>query len=100
MPLGEILSYQNDGTFRRKEAKPGESKIEGLVDGHFDEYNAALYFVDILHGLAYLHEKHIVHRDLKPEKCVGLLYCDCGLLLHDAFVDRVGGAASCHSSPF
>ena len=68
MPLGEILTYQHDGTFRRKEPKPGEPKIEGLVNGHFDEYHAALYFVDILHGLAYLHEKHIVHRDLKPEK--------------------------------
>lgn len=63
MPLGEILTYQNDGTFRRKEPKKGEPTIEGLVDGHFDEFNAALYFVDILHGLAYLHEKHIVHRD-------------------------------------
>lgn len=68
MPLGEILTYQNNGTFRRKEPKRGEPMIEGLIDGHFDEDNAALYFVDILHGLAYLHEKHIVHRDLKPEK--------------------------------
>ena len=74
MPLGEILSYQNDGTFRRKQPKKGEPTIDGLVDGHFDEYNAALYFVDILHGLAYLHEKHIVHRDLKPEKCVLLKF--------------------------
>ncbi|EEC44381.1 predicted protein, partial [Phaeodactylum tricornutum CCAP 1055/1] len=54
MPLGEILTYQNDGTFR-------------LVDGHFDEFHASLYFVDILHGLAYLHQHHIIHRDLKPE---------------------------------
>ena len=68
MPLGEILTYQNNGTFRRKEPINGEPMIEGLVDGHFDECKAALYFVDILHGLAYLHEKHIVHRDLKPEK--------------------------------
>lgn len=69
MPLGEILTYQNDGTFRRKEPK-GTCRtvpIEGLVNGHFDEYHAALYFVDILHGLAYLHQHHIIHRDLKPE---------------------------------
>jgi serine/threonine protein kinase len=37
------------------------------VNGHFDEEQAALYFVDILHGLAYLHQHHICHRDLKPE---------------------------------
>ncbi|CAJ1942762.1 unnamed protein product [Cylindrotheca closterium] len=69
MPLGEILTYQNDGTFRRKEPKAGCTKkqITGLVDGHFDEEHAALYFVDILHGLAYLHQHHICHRDLKPE---------------------------------
>ena len=69
MPLGEILTYQNDGTFRRKDPRPGSSTghIAGLVNGHFDEEHAALYFVDILHGLAYLHQHHICHRDLKPE---------------------------------
>ena len=76
MPLGEILTYQNDGTFCRKEPNNNfyyqhshqpTVVVDGLVDGHFDEYHAALYFVDILHGLAYLHQHHIVHRDLKPE---------------------------------
>ena len=68
MPLGEILSYQNDGTFRRKEPVCLNGRpITGLVDGHFDEFHSALYFVDILHGLAYLHQHHIIHRDLKPE---------------------------------
>ena len=67
MPLGEILTYQNNGTFRRKAPKAGMAPIPGLRDGHFDERHAALYFVDILHGLAYLHHHHIVHRDLKPE---------------------------------
>jgi len=70
MPLGEILTYQNDGTFRRKEQPNKEicdPLEDGLVDGHFDEFHAALYFVDILHGLAYLHQHCIVHRDLKPE---------------------------------
>lgn len=38
-------------------------------DGHFDEEHCALYFVDLLHGLAHLHRHHIVHRDLKPEVC-------------------------------
>jgi serine/threonine protein kinase len=37
------------------------------VDGHFNEYQASLFFVDILSGLSYLHRHHIVHRDLKPE---------------------------------
>lgn len=69
MPLGEILTYQNDGTFRRKDPRAGCTKyrIQGLVNGHFNEEQAALYFVDILHGLAYLHQHHICHRDLKPE---------------------------------
>jgi len=72
MPGGEILTYQEDGTFRRKNPRPAASdarykQIEGIVDGHFDEEHAALYFVDILHGLAYLHQHHICHRDLKPE---------------------------------
>jgi serine/threonine protein kinase len=69
MPLGEILTYQNDGTFRRKDPRPASAvrKIEGLVNGHFNEEQAALYFVDILHGLAYLHQHHVCHRDLKPE---------------------------------
>ena len=70
MPLGEILTYQNDGSFRRKEPKPGKGNakpIDGLINGHFDEFHSALYFVDIMHGLAYLHQHHIIHRDLKPE---------------------------------
>jgi serine/threonine protein kinase len=72
MPGGEILTYQNDGTFRRKNPRPAASDdrykpMEGIVDGHFDEDHAALYFVDILHGLGYLHLHHVCHRDLKPE---------------------------------
>jgi serine/threonine protein kinase len=67
MPLGEILTYQNDGTFRRKEPKDNQEPVEGLVNGHFDEYHAALYFVDVMHGLAYLHSHNVIHRDLKPE---------------------------------
>ena len=40
---------------------------QAQVQGHFDEAHAAHFFVDILHGLAYLHMHHICHRDLKPE---------------------------------
>ena len=65
--LGEILSNV-DGT-DRYERKRYRRKVKGLTpEGHFDEKNAALYFVDILHGLAYLHRHSICHRDLKPEK--------------------------------
>jgi [calcium/calmodulin-dependent protein kinase] kinase len=69
MTLGEILTYQNDGTFRRKDPRPGCTKyqIQGVINGHFNEEQAVLYYVDILHGLAYLHRHHICHRDLKPE---------------------------------
>ena len=68
MPLGEILTYQNDGTFCRKETSSSATPLDGIVEGgHFDEFHASLYFVDILHGLAYLHQHHIIHRDLKPE---------------------------------
>ena len=64
MPLGEILTYQGDGTFRRSTNDvPGyNAKL-----GHFDAPMAALFFVDVLHGLAYLHQHRVVHRDLKPE---------------------------------
>ena len=89
MPLGEILTYQNDGTFRRKPCPNGEEIIEGLVNGHFSEYQAALFFVDILHGLSYLHLHNIVHRDLKPENL--LLTSDGVLKLCDFGVAHIFG---------
>jgi serine/threonine protein kinase len=87
MPGGEIMTYQDDGTFRRKNPRAADASykhIDGVVDGHFDEDQAALYFVDILHGLAYLHQHHICHRDLKPES----KWMVRGLFPFDAF----GGA--------
>ncbi|KAL7462849.1 hypothetical protein ACHAXS_003221 [Conticribra weissflogii] len=64
--LGEILSHV-EGT-NRYERKRMRNKVKGLTPGgFFDEEHAALYFVDILHGLGYLHRHHICHRDLKPE---------------------------------
>ena len=65
--LGEILSNV-DGT-DRYERKRYRRKVKGLTaSGHFDEKHAALYFVDILHGLAYLHRHSVCHRALKPAK--------------------------------
>ena len=86
MPLGEILTYQEDnGTFKRSESLR-HKKIDGLVNGNFDEEHAALYFVDILHGLAYLHQHHICHRDLKPEN----------ILLSDRGIAKVGDFGVSH----
>ncbi len=64
--LGEILSHV-EGT-ERYERTRYKKKVKGLTkEGYFDEKNAALYFVDVMHGLAYLHRHQICHRDLKPE---------------------------------
>eukprot|EP00536_Pseudo-nitzschia_multiseries_P001802 jgi/Psemu1/181949/e_gw1.23.200.1 len=87
MPLGEILTFQeHDGTFKRSE-NLRHKEIEGLVNGgYFDEEHAALYFVDILHGLAYLHQHHICHRDLKPEN----------ILISDRGIAKVGDFGVSH----
>lgn len=64
--LGEILSHV-EGTNQYKRMRY-RKKVKGLTEGgYFDEKHAALYFVDIMHGLAYLHRNRICHRDLKPE---------------------------------
>jgi serine/threonine protein kinase len=57
-------------TYKRRPRREGEPELAGVTpEGHFDEEHCALYFVDLLHGLAHLHRHHIVHRDLKPEVC-------------------------------
>jgi [calcium/calmodulin-dependent protein kinase] kinase len=52
--LGEILSHvEGTDTYKRMRYK---KKVKGLTSGgYFDEKNAALYFVDVMHGVAYLH---------------------------------------------
>ena len=69
LPLGEIMSnIVGSGIYKRRPIRNGEKELKGVTkDGYFDEEHAALYFVDIMHGLAHLHKNHIVHRDLKPE---------------------------------
>lgn len=64
--LGEILTHvEGTDKYRRMRYR---KKVKGLTEeGHFDEKHSALYFVDIMHGLAYLHRNRICHRDLKPE---------------------------------
>jgi len=73
--LGEILSHV-EGTNQYKRMRY-RKKVKGLTaEGHFDEKHAALYFVDVMHGLAYLHRNRICHRDLKPEN---ILLCASGI---------------------
>ncbi|KAL7540038.1 hypothetical protein ACHAXR_009816 [Thalassiosira sp. AJA248-18] len=69
VPLGQIMTnVQGTGMYKRRPMRKGETKLLGVTpDGYFDEEHAALYFVDIMHGLAHLHQNHIAHRDLKPE---------------------------------
>jgi len=87
MPLGEILTFRDEnGTFKRSESLQ-HKQIDGLIDdGHFDEEHAALYIVDILHGLAYLHQHHICHRDIKPEN----------ILLSDRGIAKLGDFGVSH----
>jgi len=69
LPLGEIMSnVRGTGMYKRRPTRSGEQELPGVTPGgYFGEHHAALYFVDIMHGLAHLHKNHIVHRDLKPE---------------------------------
>jgi len=71
LPMGEIMTFLPElNRFRRMPKKGEDSEnLPGVLQpgGYFDEMHASLYFVDILHGLAYLHQHHICHRDLKPE---------------------------------
>jgi len=74
--LGEILSHV-EGTNKYTRMRY-RKMVKGLTErGHFDEKHAALYFVDIMHGLAYLHRHRICHRDLKPEN---ILLCASGIV--------------------
>lgn len=71
MPRGEIMTFFPEMQRFKRMPKEGEDEdnLAGVIQpgGYLDEMHAALYFVDILHGLAYLHQHHIAHRDLKPE---------------------------------
>ena len=69
LPLGQVMTnIEGTNMYKRRPRKEGEPQLEGVTsDGHFDEYTAALLFVDVLHGLGHLHSQSICHRDLKPE---------------------------------
>jgi serine/threonine protein kinase len=64
IPLGEIMSYvPKTDRYKRRERREGEPELRGVTkEGYFDEEHCALYFVDLLHGLAHLHRHHICHR--------------------------------------
>ena len=84
IPLGEIMTYvPRTDKYKRRPRREGEPELVGVTpDRHFDEERCALYFVDLLHGLAHLHRHHIVHRDLKPEVSWGLHFMNVGLALY------------------
>jgi len=64
LPLGQIMKYDSE-MLRFQQTN---TTIRGLTEnGCYKEEYAALFFVDVLHGLSYLHQNHICHRDLKPE---------------------------------
>lgn len=77
MPMGQIMTwFTEEKRYKRKRMQQVDNKNKKgggggggviLPYGYFDEMHCALYFVDILHGLAYLHQHNICHRDLKPE---------------------------------
>jgi len=64
LPLGQIMIFDSE----TKRYQQRNKRIPGLTDnGTFEEDAAASYFVDVLHGLAYLHKHHVCHRDIKPD---------------------------------
>merc|ERR1712176_1516186 len=63
IPLGQVMTY--DSTIGRY--LPNSKFTSSSNKMCFDEETTALFFVDVLHGLAYLHVNHICHRDIKPE---------------------------------
>jgi serine/threonine-protein kinase BUR1 len=67
-----------------------EHDLSGLLDNpsvHFDEPQIKCYMLQLLKGLAYLHENHILHRDMKAANLLinnrGILQlADFGLARH------------------
>ena len=69
LPLGQVMTHiEGTNMYKRRPRREGEPLLEGVTaDGFFNEHHAALLFVDVMHGLGYLHSQSICHRDLKPE---------------------------------
>ena len=64
IPLGQIMKFDME----RERFYQDNTQFKGLTSEEcYDEYHTALFFVDVLHGLEFLHQHHICHRDLKPE---------------------------------
>ena len=57
IPLGEIMTYvPKTDRYKRRERGGREPALKGVTaEGYFVEEMCALYFVDLLHGLAHLH---------------------------------------------
>ena len=68
VPLGQIMSHVKGTDRYERKWEDGEPRPSiAMTDGYFTECQSALFFVDIMHGLATLHRNRIAHRDLKPE---------------------------------
>lgn len=72
------LFFTTDAVYLKLQYVPGHTLLRSINEGYvsspdgsvclqFDEALAAEIFVQLLEGVAQLHEREIVHRDLKPE---------------------------------
>ena len=63
IPLGEIMTYvPKTDRYKRRERRGREPALTGVTaEGYFVEEMCALYFVDLLHGLAHLHRQVVLN---------------------------------------
>ncbi|KAI8835785.1 kinase-like domain-containing protein [Chytriomyces cf. hyalinus JEL632] len=65
--IGGVFDLQDTVNIVMEYAKGGELFDRIIERGKFTEDESRILMIQILHALAYLHQREIVHRDLKPE---------------------------------